>query len=60
VGLLKTSESLLGHAYSLQFQPSGEANVAIIDTMVSHANVMVKVGRFSEGNEVLRSVLQQR
>jgi hypothetical protein len=60
MGHLEVSETLLGHAYTLEIQRSDEADVAILDTMVSHANIMVKVGKHSEANEVLHSVLQQR
>ena len=60
MGHLETSESLLGHAYTLETQQSDEADAATLDTMVFHANVMVKVGKYSEANEVLHSVLQER
>jgi hypothetical protein len=61
VGLLRTSESLLGHAYTLEILENHRTEaLAVLDTMVSHANVMVKIGKIPQAHEVLRAVLQQR
>lgn len=59
-GLCKTAEFLFGHAYSSELEKLGQADVAILNIMTSHANVMAKLGKHPEANEVLKTVLNQR